>query len=72
MTRFNRKKAIGKFLWVVGVTGVLTVNAMAQYGGGGGGTAGGATGAIQQGNNYHVGFDRPEAWGSNTSHRQLC
>ena len=74
MKRFNSKKAIGMFVCVVGVTGVLTVNAMAQYGGGGGGTTGGGTaaggttgagvaGAYNFHNNYHLGFDRPEAWG---------
>jgi hypothetical protein len=44
---------------------------MAQYGGttGGGATGGATTGAAATGggsslnNNYHVGFDRPEAWG---------
>src|SRR5712691_11447028 len=52
------------FVCVMGVAGVLTMNAMAQYGGGGGTGAGGAAaGAYRFQNNYHVGFDRPEAWG---------
>jgi hypothetical protein len=60
MIRFNRKKVTGIFVCVVGVGGVLTVNAMAQYGGTSGATAGGAS---RFNSNYHVGFDRPEAWG---------
>jgi hypothetical protein len=51
MGRFNRKRAIGIFVCVFGVTSVLTVKAMAQP------VAGGLN------NNYHVSFDRPEAWG---------
>jgi hypothetical protein len=62
--------------------GLLTLNAMAQYGGGttggtttttgtgtGGATAGGATmagsaaGTSSLHSNYHIGFERPEAWG---------
>jgi hypothetical protein len=63
---------------VTGIAGLLAVNAMAQYGGGSGGTGGGTTvggttgggtsgGGATTGynfhSNYHVGFDRPEAWG---------
>ena len=46
--RFSKKKAIGIFVRVVGVTAALSVNAMAQYGGGGGtggGTRGGSLGS---------------------------
>ena len=53
MIRFNIAKAIGLVVCVTGVTGVLTVKAMAQ---------GGATGSTTS-KNYHVSFDRPEAWG---------
>ena len=41
---------------VIGVTSVLSVRAVVQ----GGGTVSGAT---PFGNNYHLGFERPEAWG---------
>ena len=47
----------------------LVIPAMAQYGGGSGGTAtatgsgGGATAGYNFRSNYHVGFDKPEAWG---------
>ena len=53
MIRVNRKRAIGIVVCAVGVSGVLTVQAMAQT------TAGVST----FGKNYHVSFDRPEAWG---------
>lgn len=56
MLRSNRKKAIGVLVCVVGVTGMLTGIAAAQ-------NSGNAGGANTFGNNYHVGFDRPEAWG---------
>ena len=56
MFRFNKKKLYGMFVGVIGIGGVLTVNAMAQ-------NAGGAGGATIFGKNYHVSFDRPEAWG---------
>src|SRR5205809_814924 len=58
MIRFNVKKAIGIFVYVIAVTGVLTVQAMAQNAGGSGSTS-----AYIFNNNYHIGFERPEAWG---------
>src|SRR5437016_2848027 len=58
MIRFNRNTAVRVFVCVVGVAGVLTVTAMAQYGGGTG-----AAGAYVFNKNYHIGFERPEAWG---------
>src|SRR5438067_657390 len=67
MIGFNRKESVRVFVLVAGVTGLLAVNAMAQYSGGGGGTTGATpvatTGAYNLHNNYHLGFDRPEAWG---------
>ena len=50
----NRKKVIGLFVCVLGVTGGLTVTAMAQSG---------PTAGVNTSKNYHVSFDRPEAWG---------
>ena len=52
------KKPIGRLERVVGTAAVLTFSAMAQYGGG---TAG--AGGVVYNTNYHVSFDRPEAWG---------
>jgi hypothetical protein len=68
MIRFNWRKPIRVFVGLIGVTVVLTINAAAQYVGGaptgGGSTVSVATsGAYNFHNNYHVGFDRPEAWG---------
>jgi len=65
MIRLHWKKTVETFACVMGVTAVLTMNAMAQYGGsiGGMGAGGAAAGANSFRNNYHVGFDRPEAWG---------
>src|SRR5438067_1244386 len=53
------------FVCVMGITGVLTTNVIAQYPGVGGGTGVGSAVASANSfrNNYHVGFDRPEAWG---------
>src|ERR1700675_1822763 len=48
----NRKKVIGLSVCVFGVSGLLTVTAMAQ-----------SSGSKAFGNNYHINFDRPEAWG---------
>jgi len=51
---------------VLGVTTVLCMSSMAQYGGGsssGAGATAGSSGAYNLHNNSHVGFDRPEAWG---------
>jgi hypothetical protein len=60
MFGLNRKQIIRVCVCAAGVTGVLTVTAMAQNGG----SASGATPGITPfGNNYHVSFDRPEAWG---------
>src|SRR5205807_3004333 len=53
-------------LRVVGITGVLAASAMGQYGGGatgGGATGGGTAGAATYNGNYHMSFDRPDAWG---------
>jgi hypothetical protein len=78
MIESNTKQSVKWLICVLGITGLLAVNASAQYGGGGGtggGTSGGgSTGAGSMGGggatagynfhaNYHVGFDRPEAWG---------
>jgi hypothetical protein len=52
-----------RFQSVIAVTGVLTICAMAQYPPGGGASSAGSAGANIVHNNYHVGFDRPEAWG---------
>src|SRR5260370_26903028 len=41
---------------VIGVTSVLSVRAMAQGGGA-------IPGVTPFGNNYHLGFERPESWG---------
>ena len=52
------------------VIGIVTLPAMAQYGGGSGGSAAATGGAGGVGVNaydfhstYHMGFERPEAWG---------
>jgi hypothetical protein len=57
MSNLNTRKVIGIFLFIIGLS-ALSVNAMAQSGGGGGATAG-----FNFNSNYHVGFNRPEAWG---------
>ena len=44
-------KTIGIVLSVIGVSSVLTVRAWAQ------------PGVNRFGNNYHLGFERPESWG---------
>ena len=44
-------KEIRIVLFVIGVTSVLSVSAIAQ------------PGVSRFGNNYHLGFERPEAWG---------
>ncbi|HXB70056.1 MAG TPA: hypothetical protein VNY05_17515 [Candidatus Acidoferrales bacterium] len=51
---------MGTFAVVVGVTSVLTATAMAQNGGS---ASGAIPGITPFGKNYHVSFDRPEAWG---------
>jgi hypothetical protein len=43
-------------VWVIGITSVLSVRATAQGGGA-------IPGVTPFGNNYHLGFERPEAWG---------
>jgi len=55
---------------VLVITCFLPLNSIAQYGGSpgaGGGTSGSGTGgpatAYNFNSNYHIGFDRPEAWG---------
>jgi hypothetical protein len=46
------------------ITSVLTSNAKAQYGGGSGTTMSGGTASVYNfTRNYHMGFDKPEAWG---------
>ncbi len=62
---FRIKNALIAGGWVVGITAVLTTPVRAQYTGGGPstGATSGATGVSSLRNNYHVGFDRPEAWG---------
>jgi len=60
MYESNRKKAIRMVACAVAATTMLSVTAMAQYGG----SAGAAAAAANTfGKNYHVSFDRPEAWG---------
>src|SRR5882724_11022734 len=67
--RRNHRKSIRLFLCVVGVASVLAIDAMAQYGGSGSGTTsrattgGGPTSVYDFHQNYHIGFDGPEAWG---------
>jgi hypothetical protein len=61
------------FGYLVGASGLVVFNAVAQYpGSGSGGTTGGSAGATSESgaaagynfnSNYHVGFNRPEAWG---------
>src|SRR5947199_10413331 len=72
MTRFLRMKVVGHFVCIAAACCVLNTGAIAQYGGTTGGTTGGATGGTTAGagtaganfrNNYHLGFERPEAWG---------
>ena len=51
---------------LVVVAAIFAVIAMAQYGGGGGGGTGGGTvtgGGYILNANYHISFERPEAWG---------
>src|SRR5437763_6827814 len=67
--RRNDRNSISLLLSVVGVAGVFAIDAMAQYGGTGtgtttGGTSGGGPATVYNFHqNYHIGFDRPEAWG---------
>ncbi len=70
MIRFHWKDTVRIFKCVIGISGVLTFNAMAQYGGpsgggrsGGSATGGGPTSVYNFHGNYHLGFDTPEAWG---------
>jgi hypothetical protein len=66
MAKLNSKRATG-VIQVLAMLGALTSTASAQYGGGGttgGGTTGGGPATVYDFNrNYHLGFDRPEAWG---------
>ena len=52
---------------VIGLTALLASNGAAQYSGPTGSTASGTTGAAgtaaSLNRNYHIGFERPEAWG---------
>ena len=50
-------RTVNRITYIIGVTSVLTFNAMAQYSGGG------SANAYNLHSNYHVSFDRPEAWG---------
>ena len=52
MVRFNGTKAIALFLYAVGISGALMAQATSN---------GGSPNVF--GNNYHIGFERPEAWG---------
>ena len=50
------------------MNGLFVFDAMAQYGGGSGGSTGATSGSGAAAGqnfkgNYHIGFDRPEAWG---------
>jgi len=68
MHKSNMKHTLGK---LVSIAGISALSAMAQYGGGGSTdnvstaamTGGGATAGFNFNSTYHVGFDRPEAWG---------
>ena len=55
------------FLFALGVFGMLAGTAGAQYAGGtaggGGAKAAAGGGPAKLDNNYHIGFERPEAWG---------
>jgi hypothetical protein len=63
----------GRTLGILAGFGLLTLNVMAQYGGGTTTTTGTSTGGATTGggpatiynfhSNYHIGFERPEAWG---------
>src|SRR5580704_8755236 len=55
--RFSCKRAIGICGCVTGMISLSAVAVLAQSGGGG------ATVTPNFHNNYHLGFDRPEAWG---------
>src|SRR6267154_6869993 len=60
----NWKNLVHIFVSAAALTTVLTVTALAQYGGPtGGGTTGGPTSVYNFHSNYHLGFDKPEAWG---------
>ena len=62
--RSNCKKLLARFVWRLGITCLPLVNLLAQPGGGGTGSGGpSAAGTSNLHGNYHVGFERPEAWG---------
>lgn len=75
MIRTHTIPMLKTFTFILAVTAWFTVPAMAQYGGGGGGGVGGGSGGgggtgtgttVNYGSfdgNYHVSFNRPEAWG---------
>ena len=62
MKRRIRKESVRSLFGVLGAFVLLTGNASAQYGGSTGSGMSAATG-FNLNRNYHVGFDRPEAWG---------
>lgn len=63
MSRLFGEQRIGHLVRMIGVTSVLTAAATAQYGNGGTTSGAAPAGAAIFNNNYHIGFDRPEAWG---------
>lgn len=62
MLQFGCKQGLRMLGRLIGVVGALTASALAQYGGGMA-SAGGAAAGYNFTSNYHIGFDRPEAWG---------
>lgn len=61
MAEISTNKSTTFLICMVGAIGLLAGKAMGQYGGTASGTAAG--GANQSNYNYHISFDRPEAWG---------
>jgi hypothetical protein len=57
MIRTSKEKAIIVLITVMGAVSVLSATVMAQT------TSGAVPGVTLFGNNYHLGFERPEAWG---------
>jgi hypothetical protein len=57
MIRISQGKAIITLVTVMGAVSVLSVTGMAQT------SSGAVPGVTPFGNNYHLGFERPEAWG---------
>jgi len=54
---------VGILAYGFGLIAIFTTTASAQYGNGGGAMSGNAGAGNALHNNYHLGFDRPEAWG---------